>query len=100
MSVQEEHEEDGPAAAAGVQEQPPANADAQPAADARDDGLVEFDERRSKMERLRAEGVDPYPPVTLWDTRTRIAEVLAAHDPETLSQGAHPDELYVVAGRL
>ena len=31
------------------------------------DGVVEFDERRAKMERLRAEGIDPYPPVSLWD---------------------------------
>ena len=27
---------------------------------------------------VRAEGIDPYPPVTLWATRTRIADVLAA----------------------
>src|SRR6478735_9286986 len=100
MSVQEEHEEDGPAAAAGLQEEPPASADAQPAADAHDDGVVEFDERRSKMERLRAEGIDPYPPITLWNTRTRIVEVLDAHDPATLEQGAHPHLGYVVAGRL
>ncbi len=71
----------------------------QPAAD---DGaaVAEFDERRAKMERLRAEGIEPYPPVTLWNTRTRIAEVLAAHDPATLEQGAHPEASYVVAGRL
>ena len=35
------------------------------------DGAVEYDERRAKMERLRAEGVDPYPPVTLWGRRAR-----------------------------
>lgn len=64
------------------------------------DGVVEFDERRAKMERLRAEGVDPYPPVTLWETRTRIAEILGAHDPAGLEQGAHPDLTYQVAGRL
>ena len=28
----------------------------------------EFDERRAKMERLRGEGIDPYPPVSLWDS--------------------------------
>ena len=50
------------------------------------DGAVEFDERRAKMERLRAEGIDPYPPVSLWATRTRIADVLAAHDPATLER--------------
>ncbi|HEY2181001.1 MAG TPA: hypothetical protein VGH09_04930, partial [Solirubrobacteraceae bacterium] len=43
-------------------------------------GVVEIDERRAKMERLRAEGVDPYPAVTLWGKRTRIAEILEAHD--------------------
>jgi hypothetical protein len=30
------------------------------------DATVEFDERRNKMERMRAEGIDPYPPVSLW----------------------------------
>ncbi len=38
------------------------------------DGVAEIDERRAKMERLKAEGIDPYPPVSLWATRTRIAE--------------------------
>ncbi len=60
----------------------------------------EFDERRAKMERLRAEGIDPYPPVTLWNTRTRIADVLAAHDPSDLEPGEHPELSYEIAGRL
>src|ERR1700728_884364 len=64
------------------------------------DGAVEFDERRAKMERLRAEGIDPYPPVTLWETRTRIADVLAAHDPATLEHGEHPELRYQIAGRV
>jgi lysyl-tRNA synthetase class 2 len=64
------------------------------------DEVLEFDERRAKMERMRAEGIDPYPPVTLWETRTRIEEVLAAHDPAAIEQGAHPDLTYQVAGRL
>jgi lysyl-tRNA synthetase, class II len=63
-------------------------------------GVVEFDERRAKMERLRAEGIDPYPPVSLWDTRTRIAEVIAAHDPAALEAGEHPELRYEIAGRL
>src|SRR5689334_18712518 len=106
MSGPEHEEEDAPAAAAGVQEQPPADADGSDPSTAGGtgtgdgDGVVEFDERRSKMERLRAEGVDPYPAVTLWNTRTRIADVLAAHDPARLDQGAHPDLRYTVAGRL
>jgi hypothetical protein len=61
---------------------------------------VEIDERRAKMERLRAEGIDPYPHLTLWRKRTRIADVLAAHDPAVLEPGAHPDLRYEVAGRI
>ncbi len=64
------------------------------------DGLVEFDERRAKMERLRAEGIEPYPAVSLWGRRTRIADVLDAHDPGALEHGEHPDMRYLVAGRL
>jgi lysyl-tRNA synthetase class 2 len=63
------------------------------------DDVVEIDERRAKMERLRAEGVDPYPPVSMPD-RTLIAEVLAAHDPADLDEGEHPELRYHVAGRL
>src|SRR6476661_4689661 len=70
----------------------------QPGAEAAE--VAEFDERRAKMERLRAEGINPYPPVTLWDTRTKIADIRAAHVPAELEQGAHPDMRYVVAGRL
>ncbi|HXW58726.1 MAG TPA: lysine--tRNA ligase [Solirubrobacteraceae bacterium] len=70
-------------------------------ADAADlDGAVEIDARREKMERLRAAGIDPYPPVTLWGKRTPIAEVLAAHDAATLAHGEHPELRYTIAGRL
>ncbi len=44
----------------------------------------------AKMERLRAEGIDPYPPVTLWGKRTRIADVLGAHDPSDARAGRAP----------
>ncbi len=64
------------------------------------DGAVEIDERRAKMERLRAEGIDPYPPVSLWDRRTRIVEVLDSHDPAALEPGGHHDMRYLIAGRL
>src|SRR5271155_1473776 len=75
--------------------------DARVSADAHaPESAAEFDERRAKMERLRAEGVDPYPPVTLWAERTRIADVLAAHDPGELEQGEHPELRYHIAGRL
>ena len=65
-----------------------------------EDGIVEFDERRNKMERLRAEGIEPYPAVSLWGTRTRIADLLAAHDAGALDAGEHPELSYHVAGRL
>src|SRR5271169_5029357 len=65
-----------------------------------EDNHEEFDERRAKMQRLRAEGIDPYPPVSLWNERTRIAEVLAAHDASTLDAGAHPELSYQIAGRI
>jgi lysyl-tRNA synthetase class 2 len=64
------------------------------------DGVVQIDERRAKMERLRAEGIDPYPPVSLWSQRTLIKDVLAAHDPAALEQGEHPELSYQIAGRL
>ena len=64
------------------------------------DGAAEFDERRAKMERLRAEGIDPYPPVTLWRTRERIEDVLNAHDPAKLEHGEHPTLTHQIAGRL
>ncbi len=63
------------------------------------DGVAQFDERRAKMERLRAEGIDPYPPVSLPD-RTLIKDVLAAHDPATLEAGEHPELRHRIAGRL
>jgi lysyl-tRNA synthetase class 2 len=81
------------------QETEPENPPEDPAGPAAD-GVVEFDERRAKMERLRAEGIDPYPPVTLWETRTRIADVLAGHDPAELGPGEHGELRYIVAGRL
>ena len=64
------------------------------------DGAVEFDERRAKLERLRSEGVDPYPSVSLWSSRERIADVIAAHDPSGLDHGEHPELSHQIAGRL
>ncbi|MEA2314515.1 MAG: lysyl-tRNA synthetase, class [Solirubrobacteraceae bacterium] len=64
------------------------------------DGVVQIDERRAKMERLRSEGIDPYPHVSLWRERTRIADLLAAHDPAELAAGEHDELRYHVAGRL
>jgi lysyl-tRNA synthetase class 2 len=80
-------------------QQPPESAGEPEAAQA-ENGVVEFDERRAKMERLRAAGIDPYPPVTLWADRTRIADVLGAHEAQELSAGEHPELQYHIAGRL
>ncbi|HEV7528266.1 MAG TPA: lysine--tRNA ligase [Solirubrobacteraceae bacterium] len=63
-------------------------------------GAVEIDERRLKMERLRAEGIDPYPHVSLLHERTLIKDVLAAHEADELSEGSHLDLRYTVAGRV
>ncbi len=84
------------------EEQPPPAAGDESAAGgaAAADGVVEFDERRAKMERMRAEGIDPYPPVSLWGKRTRIAHVLSEHDPSRLEHGPHAELGYIVAGRL
>src|SRR5256884_174089 len=71
---------------------------ASPGAEARE-LVVERDERRAKMERLRSEGIEPYPHVRLPD-RTKIADVLAAHDPSKLAHGEHPELPYHLAGRL
>ena len=62
--------------------------------------VVERDERRAKMERLRAEGVDPYPHGSWLEDRTLIKDVLEAHDPSALEAGEHRDLRYQVAGRL
>ncbi len=64
------------------------------------DGAVEFDERRAKLDRLRAQGIDPYPPVSLWNERERIEEVIGAHDPAQLTQGEHPELTHEIAGRM
>ena len=99
MPVQDEQEEEQddrtPSPAVAVEGTDGATDDGLPEGDA-----VQFDERRAKMQRLRAEGIDPYPPVSLWSVRTRIADVLSAHDPARLEQGEHADLSYHVAGRL
>jgi lysyl-tRNA synthetase class 2 len=55
-------------------------------------------ERRAKLERLRAEGVDPFP--RSFPDRTKIAAIHAAHDPERLGPGDHAEWSYRVAGRM
>ena len=99
MPVQDQQEEQDDRAPAANAE-PAVPAEPIDGAASSDDGAVEFDERRAKMERLRAEGVDPYPPVTLWSDRERIADVVAAHDPAVLDAGEHPELGHHIAGRL
>jgi len=55
-------------------------------------------ERRAKVERLRAAGIDPFP--HSFPDRTKIETILGAHDPAELGEGDHPDFTYRVAGRL
>jgi lysyl-tRNA synthetase, class II len=111
MPVDGEHEREGPtqqrAARGAAIADAPAGAAEQPlnaAAAGGDDGqgaepVVEIDERRAKMERLRAEGIEPYPHVSIHD-RTLIKDVIAAHDPAALEKGEHPEFPYHLAGRL
>jgi lysyl-tRNA synthetase class 2 len=55
-------------------------------------------QRRAKVERLREAGVDPYPHA--FEGRTKIEEILAAHDPEELGEGEHDQFSYRVMGRV
>jgi lysyl-tRNA synthetase class 2 len=55
-------------------------------------------ERLAKAERLRAEGIDPYP--FSFPDRNRIAEIQEAHDPERLEPGKQGDIAYRIAGRV
>jgi lysyl-tRNA synthetase class 2 len=64
------------------------------------DEAVGADERRAKMERLRTEGIEPYPHVRTDTPRTWIADLLAAYDPASMEAGPHPGLAYRVCGRL
>ena len=77
----------------------PGNESAPRGAVAPPDGIVEIDERRAKMERLRAEGIDPYPHVSLPD-RTLIVDLIAEHELPELAVGPHPELRHRLAGRL
>jgi lysyl-tRNA synthetase, class II len=56
------------------------------------------EQRRAKVERLREEGVDPYP--HSFEGRTHVGEILAAHDPAELGEGHHEQFAYRVMGRV
>ena len=53
-------------------------------------------ERRAKLDRLRADGIEPFPHT--FEGRTEIADVRAAH--EDLRAGQETDDAYRVAGRI
>jgi lysyl-tRNA synthetase, class II len=54
------------------------------------------DDRRAKLERLRAQGIDPFPHE--FDGVVAIAEIHSAHD--SLEPGEETDAAYRIAGRL
>jgi lysyl-tRNA synthetase, class II len=56
------------------------------------------EQRRAKVERLRAEGIDPYP--HSFEGRTHAEEIFAAHDPAALGEGEHDELSYRVMGRV
>ena len=61
-------------------------------------GVASEAQRRAKVERLREEGVNPYPH-NFYD-RTHVEEILAAHDPAALGEGEHEELGYRVMGRV
>jgi lysyl-tRNA synthetase, class II len=58
------------------------------------------DERRAKMERLRAEGVEPYPHMRKEIPRAWVQDVRVAHDPAQLGPGEHRQLRHRLCGRL
>jgi lysyl-tRNA synthetase, class II len=66
----------------------------------REDEAVGADERRAKLERLRGEGVEPYPYLETRVKRSWIADLQAAHDPAEMKPGEHPGLTYRLCGRL
>jgi lysyl-tRNA synthetase class 2 len=54
--------------------------------------------RRAKVERLREEGINPYPHSFL--PRDHAADIIAAHDPAALGEGEYPEFRYRLMGRV
>src|SRR5262245_44991915 len=55
--------------------------------------------RREKLERLRVEGIEPFPHQG-FPGRDKISAILEAHDPERLGEGEHREFDYRIAGRV
>lgn len=67
-------------------------------AGSRDSAVSPEERRRARVERLREEGVDPYP--HSFEGRDHAAGILAEHDPEALAEGEHGEFRYRVMGRV
>jgi lysyl-tRNA synthetase class 2 len=79
-------------------EAPPRAEETSPDATGDRSGAASEAQRRAKVERLRAAGVDPYP--HSFEGRTHTEEILAAHDPAELGEGEHDEFTYRVMGRV
>ena len=64
----------------------------------RDESIV-VAERQAKMQRLREQGIEPYPHVQSAG-RTWIADIKDAHEDSQLATGDHPELTYRIAGRI
>jgi lysyl-tRNA synthetase, class II len=64
------------------------------------DAAVGADERRAKLERMRASGLEPYPYLKTDVPREWIADIQGAHEPADLEPGEHPGLGYRICGRL
>src|SRR6476646_11440160 len=76
----------------------PTGAETPPQSGDRSVAVSTEEQRRAKLERLRAEGIDPYPHA--FPGRTHVEEIEAAHDPEALGEGEHEEFTYRVMGRI
>jgi lysyl-tRNA synthetase class 2 len=56
------------------------------------------EQRRAKVERLRGEGVDPYPHA--FPNRDHVEDIEREHDPAELGEGEHERFFYRVMGRV
>jgi lysyl-tRNA synthetase, class II len=76
----------------------PTGAEAPPQSGDRSVAVSTEEQRRAKVERLRAEGVDPYP--HSFPNRDHVEDIEAKHDPAELGEGEHEGFTYRVMGRV
>ncbi|MDX6626590.1 MAG: lysyl-tRNA synthetase, class [Solirubrobacterales bacterium] len=77
---------------------PPQAGETPPEATGDRSGAASEAQRRSKVERLRDAGINPYP--HSFEGRTHAKEILDAHDPAELGEGEHDEFSYRVMGRV